>query len=134
MGDYLEPLVEMTRANLNKEPDAEKLKKSIASVHQGDGWKGCEEHGPYDAIHVGAAAEQLPSHLVAQLKVGGRMVVPIGEQGAAQILYTVDKMNAQNEVKVKRVLGCRYVPLVKVPATPSTCANPASTPPSTITP
>ena len=41
-------------------------------------WDSSSSTGPYDAIHVGAAAELLPPHLLAQLKVGGCMVIPVG--------------------------------------------------------
>lgn len=57
----------------------------------GDGWKGWAEHGPYDAIHVGAAAERIPADLVAQLKVGGRMVVPVGPPSETQMLVQVGR-------------------------------------------
>ncbi|CAN0571359.1 unnamed protein product, partial [Laminaria digitata] len=58
-------------------------------LQTGDGWKGWAEHGPYDAIHVGAAAETIPEELVGQLKVGGRMVVPVGPQSSSQMLVQV---------------------------------------------
>lgn len=62
----------------------------LLSVQQtGDGWKGWAEKGPYDAIHVGAAAETIPEDLVSQLKVGGRMVVPVGPQSSSQMLVQV---------------------------------------------
>ena len=40
-------------------------------IKEGNGWKGCPEEGPFDAIHVGAAAEELPIALVEQLTPGG---------------------------------------------------------------
>lgn len=55
----------------------------------GDGWKGWAENGPYDAIHVGAAAASIPIDLVSQLKVGGRMVVPVGPPSESQMLVQV---------------------------------------------
>ena len=44
---------------------------------QSDGHWGCEENGPYDAIHVGAAAGEVPEALLKQLKPGGRLVLPV---------------------------------------------------------
>jgi protein-L-isoaspartate(D-aspartate) O-methyltransferase len=44
-----------------------------------EGW------APFDAIHVGAAAAQLPPALVALLKPGGRMIIPVGEQDRPQV-------------------------------------------------
>ncbi|GIM12137.1 hypothetical protein Vretimale_15558, partial [Volvox reticuliferus] len=46
---------------------------------------------PFDAIHVGAAAEELPRDLVAKLAPGGRMVVPVGPHNSIQVLTVVDK-------------------------------------------
>ena len=45
-------------------------------VEHGDGWTGAAAHAPFDAIHVGAAAPEVPAALLAQLKPGGRLVIP----------------------------------------------------------
>jgi protein-L-isoaspartate(D-aspartate) O-methyltransferase len=47
-------------------------------VVEGDGRKGLLEHAPYDCIHVGAAAPEIPQALLDQLKNGGRMLIPVG--------------------------------------------------------
>ena len=49
----------------------------------------CRAHAPFDVIHVGAAASEIPRALLAQLKVGGRMIVPVGPEGGAQDLVQV---------------------------------------------
>ena len=56
-----------------------------------DGWHGWPSQAPYDAIHVGAAAKTMPQALVDQLKVGGRMIIPIGAIGQVQSLVQVLK-------------------------------------------
>lgn len=82
----------------------------------GDGWNGLESNGPYDAIHVGAAASKIPSQLVKQLKIGGRMVIPVGEESKPQELLLVDKLKegvSEDCISVQRLMGVCYVPLVK---------------------
>jgi protein-L-isoaspartate(D-aspartate) O-methyltransferase len=54
-----------------------------------DGTLGWPEHGPYDAIIVTAAPEQVPQALLQQLAVGGRMVIPVGESGHSQRLLKI---------------------------------------------
>ena len=55
----------------------------------GDGRRGHKEAGPFNAIHVGAAAPTLPQDLVDQLAVGGRLIIPIGPEGSNQNLEQV---------------------------------------------
>jgi protein-L-isoaspartate(D-aspartate) O-methyltransferase len=81
-------------------------------IRIGDGYRGWEEKGPFDAIVVAAAAPRIPPALVAQLKPGGRMVIPVGERSGAQELTLVEK-RADGSVAVKKVLPVRFVPLVE---------------------
>lgn len=81
---------------------------------QGDGYAGYPEAGwaPFDAIHVGAAAPELPSALVAQLAPGGRLVVPVGPEGGPQHLVVVDREAGEGgAVVARREMGVLYVPL-----------------------
>lgn len=55
----------------------------------GDGRQGHSDEAPYNAIHVGAAAPTLPQALVDQLAPGGRLIIPIGPEGANQNLEQV---------------------------------------------
>lgn len=73
-----------------------------------DGRLGWPEHAPYDAIHVGAAAAELPQVLIDQLKPGGRMVIPVGN--IFQDLKVVDK-NTDGSVSVHSETSVQYVPL-----------------------
>ena len=75
--DCVPELVQLSRININKE-DGDLLSSGrVVAVH-GDASQGCPFGAPYDAIHVGASAEELPMALVNELKVGGMMLIPIG--------------------------------------------------------
>ncbi len=76
----------------------------------GDGWFGWAEQGPFDAIMVTAAPDQIPSPLLAQLKPGGRMIIPIGPEGGMQYLHLVEKTREQ-EIVLHNVMAVRFVPL-----------------------
>ena len=69
----------------------------------------------YDAINCGAAARDVPQNLLSQLKVGGRLVLPIGPPGEAQWLTTVDKLAADGSdeecIRVERRMLVVFVPL-----------------------
>jgi protein-L-isoaspartate(D-aspartate) O-methyltransferase len=80
----------------------------------GDGRMGAAGHGPFNAIHVGAAAESIPQVLIAQLAPGGRMVVPIGPRGGEQLLTVIDKNMGDDSFRMTRAFGVRYVPLCSV--------------------
>ncbi len=77
----------------------------------GDGYKGWPEKAPFDAIVVTAAAPNVPPALAAQLKPGGRMVIPVGGDGDVQYLKLITK-RADGGFDEKRVLPVRFVPLV----------------------
>jgi protein-L-isoaspartate(D-aspartate) O-methyltransferase len=112
-------LVDLANRNI-QECDGDLLESGTVSVKLGDGWKGLPSEAPFDVIHVGAAAEELPIELVHQLTVGGVMVVPIGSQGGVQTLYKVERVSSEDGqgcerrdgYKMTRLLGVRYVPLV----------------------
>jgi len=77
----------------------------------GDGYAGWPEKGPFDGIIVTAAAPDVPPALVAQLKPGGRMVIPVGGGYDIQYLKLITK-RADGGFDEKRVLPVRFVPLV----------------------
>ncbi len=81
------------------------------TVHEGDGAAGLAAEAPFDAILVAAAARRVPRALVAQLKPGGRLAVPLGEPGATQQLVVVAK-DARGEISARPVLPVRFVPLM----------------------
>jgi protein-L-isoaspartate(D-aspartate) O-methyltransferase len=99
--------------NLGKkaEQDLKQLGYRNIEIRIGDGYQGWPEKAPYDAIVVTAAAPQVPPALVAQLKPGGRMVIPVGASGSVQHLMLLTKA-ADGSVREQRVLPVRFVPLV----------------------
>jgi protein-L-isoaspartate(D-aspartate) O-methyltransferase len=80
-------------------------------VRVGDGYQGWPEKVPFDGIVVTAAAPQVPPALLAQLKTGARMVIPVGGSDDIQYLKVLTK-RADGGHDEKRVLPVRFVPLV----------------------
>lgn len=81
-------------------------------VRHGDGYAGWPEHAPYDGIIVTAAAPYIPAALMAQLKPGARLVIPVGDVGGPQQLLLVEK-DAAGALSERSVLPVAFVPLVK---------------------
>jgi len=77
----------------------------------GDGYEGWAEKAPFDGIIVTAAAPRVPPALVAQLKPGARMVIPIGGDGDVQDLEVITR-RADGGYDKRKVLPVRFVPLV----------------------
>jgi protein-L-isoaspartate(D-aspartate) O-methyltransferase len=75
-----------------------------------DGYYGWEEHAPFDAIIVTAAAGHIPPPLVEQLKPGGRMVIPVGGPFMVQSLVLVEKDSA-GKITTRNLMAARFVPL-----------------------
>ncbi len=82
------------------------------NVRQGDGYLGWPEEAPFDKVIVTAAPEQVPAALVEQLRPGGRMVVPVGPQGAVQQLMLLEK-SSDGEVRTRTVIPVAFVPMVR---------------------
>jgi protein-L-isoaspartate(D-aspartate) O-methyltransferase len=76
----------------------------------GDGYYGWPGQAPFDAIIVTAAASHIPPPLVKQLKVGGRMIIPVGSRFSTQELILITRVN-DDEVVTRQVLPVRFVPL-----------------------
>lgn len=77
----------------------------------GDGWLGWPPGAPYDRIIVTAAASEPPAALLEQLRVGGRLVMPVGPTRDEQTLVEIDKQE-DGETRTE-LLAVRFVPLVK---------------------
>lgn len=81
-------------------------------VRCGDGSEGWPEHAPYDAIIVTAGAERVPPALLAQLKPGGRMIIPVGELYVHQVLVLIEKDQA-GKIEQREIMGVAFVPLIE---------------------
>ena len=78
-------------------------------VRLGDGYQGWPEQAPFDAIIVTCAPDAIPRPLIEQLAEGGRMVIPVGEEGHTQELYLLEKTGG--EIRERKVLPVRFVPM-----------------------
>lgn len=75
----------------------------------GDGWQGWNAMGPYNGILVTAGASDVPQALLEQLAIGGRMVIPVGIDGAQQLLVIVRTETGYTREVLDAV---RFVPLL----------------------
>ncbi len=78
-------------------------------IHLAEETLGWQKGAPYDAIMVTAAAPQVPADLLAQLAIGGRMVIPVGSR-YVQELYKITRQRTRNVVQ--SLGGCRFVALI----------------------
>lgn len=108
--EIIPELVEKSKENLNAY-DGELLQSGRVHVVRGNGWEDeCVANGPFDVIHVGAAADEVPDSLLRALKVGGRMVIPVGKESQELVLVTKKEDGAFTKEPLMLV---RYVPLVR---------------------
>jgi protein-L-isoaspartate(D-aspartate) O-methyltransferase len=77
----------------------------------GDGYKGLPAYAPYDGILVTCGAPTLPEKLIEQLKVGGQIVIPIGETGA-QTMFRFTK-NSDGTLHQENFGDCAFVPMLE---------------------
>jgi protein-L-isoaspartate(D-aspartate) O-methyltransferase len=106
--EILEPLANSARKVLQE------LGYRNVKVYHGDGYKGLPEHAPFDGILVTAAPDQIPPPLLEQLRPGGRMVLPVGPEGAIQSLLLVTK-DEQGRIRKEDLGPVRFVPLTRDP-------------------
>jgi protein-L-isoaspartate(D-aspartate) O-methyltransferase len=88
-------------------------KMAYDNVHvlHADGTKGWPEHAPYDAIVVAAGGPKIPESLQQQLKVGGRLVIPVGTEVRVQELVRVTRIS-QTEFRREDLADVCFVPLL----------------------
>lgn len=81
------------------------------TVRCGDGTLGWPAYAPYDAIAVAAGGPTVPEALIAQLAIGGRLVIPVGDEENAQVLTRITRMPG-NELRHEQLADVRFVPLI----------------------
>jgi len=100
--EIIEALADSARERLKK------LGHNNVHVKYGDGYKGWEEYAPFDAIVITAAPPKIPEKLIDQLKMGGRMIVPVGS--FRQELCLIEK--TPGGINKKTLLPVRFVPMI----------------------
>lgn len=86
----------------------QKLGYKNIKVKCGDGYKGWEEYAPFDGIIVTCAPDHIPQPLIDQLKIGGKMVIPVGEQYQELLLLT---KISDSQLTRKSIIPVRFVPM-----------------------
>lgn len=118
--DHVSELTDLARENMNKSEEGSELQASSkVQFITGDGRLGWKEGAPYDAIHVGAAAESLHQTLIDQLHAPGRLFIPVetehdGDLSEGQYIWVVDKKE-DGSIEKERIFQVSYVPLTDAP-------------------
>jgi len=102
--EIIEPLYKQATERLAR------LGYSGVTTRLGDGYYGWEEHAPFDAIIVTAAARHVPPPLIEQLKPGGRLTIPVGGRFLTQYLLLIEK-NEDGGIITRQITPVRFVPL-----------------------
>lgn len=102
--EIIEPLADSAKSKLKE------LGYDNVTVRNGDGYRGWQEKSPFDAILITAATPKIPRPLINQLKVGGRMVLPLGQTGSSQELMVLTKQE-DGSLKKRFITGVVFVPM-----------------------
>jgi protein-L-isoaspartate(D-aspartate) O-methyltransferase len=104
--EIIKPLAEEAEKRLKR------LGYGTVKVRCGDGFNGWPEAAPFDAIIGTCVAGAVPPPLIEQLKAGGRMVIPIGEESGLQSLMLIEK-DSEGKVHRRPLMPVRFVPLLR---------------------
>ncbi|KAI7903544.1 protein-L-isoaspartate O-methyltransferase [Cokeromyces recurvatus] len=108
--EHIKELVDSSIRNVQKS-HPEWIHNEQLKFIEGDGRLGYEPEGPYDCIHVGAAAPSTPENLLKQLKSPGRLFIPVGTDTQWVMIYDKDD---KGNIHEKKWIGVQYVPLTDV--------------------
>ena len=93
----------------NSKQRLQNLNYKNVNVRHGDGYRGWPEAAPFDAIIVTAAPKEVPQELINQLKVDGKIIIPVGDKWQElQLITKIDK----SKIKKRSVIPVRFVPMV----------------------
>ncbi len=87
----------------------DRLGLSNVALRIGDGTYGWPEQGPFEAIVVSAMSPRVPDYLIAQLRVGGRMVIPLGDSRSQRLVKVIRRPSGVDRVDLA---ACQFVPLI----------------------
>ncbi|MDI6645170.1 MAG: protein-L-isoaspartate O-methyltransferase [Methanobacteriaceae archaeon] len=104
--ERLSDLADKARDNLKRTGYSDRVSVIVA-----DGTSGFKEESPFDRIYVTAGAPDIPEPLKEQLKIGGKLLAPVGQSDFTQELFIVEK-KAQGKYKVRSLGGVAFVPLI----------------------
>jgi protein-L-isoaspartate(D-aspartate) O-methyltransferase len=88
----------------------DQLKYTNIVVRVGDGTEGWKEFSPYDGIVVTAAAPDAPEPLLKQLAIGGRLIIPIGDENLQDLMLYIKE--GEDRYREDNLGGCRFVKLI----------------------
>lgn len=88
----------------------DQLRMSNINIKLGDGTLGWKDQAPFDGILVAAGSPDIPTEYLAQLEIGGKLVLPVGDRDQ-QVLMRVIRQE-DGSFKQEQMMGCRFVPLI----------------------
>ena len=96
--------------NRNSKKTLSKLNLKPKQIIWSDGYLGLRKHAPFNKIIVTAGSKDIPSELLNQLKIGGKMIIPIGE--LVQKMFLINK-NGENDFEKTDLGSFKFVPMLK---------------------
>ena len=96
--------------NRNSKKTLSKLSLKPKQIIWSDGYLGLREHAPFNKIIVTAGSKDIPSELLNQLKIGGKMIIPIGELNQKMFLI---KKTGENDFEKTDLGSFKFVPMLK---------------------
>ena len=96
--------------NRNSKKTLSKLSLKPKKIIWSDGYSGLREHAPFNKIIVTAGSKDIPSELLNQLKIGGKMIIPVGELNQKMFLI---KKTSENDFEKTDLGSFKFVPMLK---------------------